>query len=53
MLEIHRYLPPAFLKKNVGEMDIDEFLRALAQARYIQELEENVVARAVYKVFGD
>lgn len=53
MLEIYRYVPPALLKKDVGEMDFEEFLRMLAQARYIQELEENVVARAVYKVFGD
>jgi acyl-ACP thioesterase len=37
----------------VGEMDIEEFLRALAQARYIQELEKNVVARAVSEVFSE
>lgn len=52
-LEISRYLPPAFLKKNIGDMDIDEFLRALAQARYIQEIEENIMARAISKVFGE
>ncbi|PHJ38544.1 hypothetical protein P378_08550 [Desulforamulus profundi] len=37
----------------MGEMDIEEFLRALAQARYIQELEKNVVARAVSEVFSE
>jgi len=34
-------------------MDMDEFLKALAQARYIQQLEENVMARAISKVFSE
>lgn len=46
-------MPSALLKKSVGEMDIEEFLRALAQARYIQELEKNVVARAISEVFSE
>jgi hypothetical protein len=46
-------LPPNLLKKNVGEMDIDEFLGALAQARYVQELEQNIMARAISEVFSD
>lgn len=32
---------------------MDEFVRALAQARYVQELEEGVMARAIVKVFGE
>jgi len=46
-------LPPNLLKKSVGEMDIDEFLRALAQARYVQELEQDIMARAISEVFSD
>ncbi|EJL38940.1 hypothetical protein PMI08_05224 [Brevibacillus sp. CF112] len=34
-------------------MDIEEFVMALARAKYVQELEENIMARAIYKVFGD
>jgi hypothetical protein len=34
-------------------MDIDEFVEALAKARYIQEMEENIMARAISKVFGE
>lgn len=34
-------------------MDKEEFFRALAQARYIQELDMDVVAKAIEKVFGE
>lgn len=34
-------------------MDIEEFVLALARTKYVQELEENIMARAIYKVFGD
>jgi len=46
-------LSPAFLKKKTEDMDIDEFLRALAQARYIQEIETDITAKAISKVFGE
>lgn len=32
-------------------MDIEEFMMALAKARYVQELEENIVLSAIYKIF--
>ncbi|BFH11087.1 hypothetical protein J6TS7_02870 [Paenibacillus dendritiformis] len=54
MLEIYRFLPPAVLKgKEVGDMDMDEFIRALSQSRVIQELEEDILARAIAKVLGE
>ncbi|BFH15176.1 hypothetical protein J6TS7_50040 [Paenibacillus dendritiformis] len=46
-------MPPALLKKEVGDMDMEEFIWALAQAKYVQELEEGVMARAIVKVFGE
>lgn len=46
-------MPPALLQQSVGEMDFDEFFRNLARARYIQELEEDIVARAIVKVLGE
>jgi len=52
-LEIHRFVPPALLQKKIGDMDIDEFCRTVAYARYIQEIEENILARAIGKVFGE
>lgn len=52
-IEIKKYLSPTLLDKDVEEMDIDEFIEALAKARYVKELEENLMARAISKVFGD
>nr|DAP14043.1 MAG TPA: hypothetical protein [Caudoviricetes sp.] len=34
-------------------MDIDEFIYLLACARYVQELESDVVARAIGKVMPE
>lgn len=52
-LEIHRYVPPALLPGNVGELHFEEFLELLARARYIEEVEEDIVARAISKVFSN
>lgn len=52
-LEICRFLPPALLKIDPGDMDMEVFLRTLAQARYVQELEEIIVAKAIVRVFGE
>lgn len=40
------------LKKPIEEMYLEEFIHALAQARYIEELEENMFARAIAKAFS-
>ena len=48
LLEIYRFLPPALLE----DFDIEEFLRYVAKARYIQELEERIVAQASADVFA-
>ena len=51
LLEIHRFLPPALLEGF--DIGLDEFLRYVAKARYIQELEEGIVARAISEVFSE
>lgn len=54
MLEIHRFVPPALLESFDPEhMDLDEFLGWVAKARYIQELEEGIQARAIARVFSE
>lgn len=51
-LEILRFVPSSILKKPIEEMYIDELIHALAQARYIEELEENLMSRAIGKAFS-
>lgn len=54
LLEIHRFLPPALLEDfDIEAIGLDEFLRCVAKARYIQELEEGIVARAISEVFSE
>jgi hypothetical protein len=52
-LEIHRFVPPALLPDNIGELHFDEFLELFARARYLEEVEEDIMARAISKVFSD
>jgi len=54
-LEIYRFLPPSLLEKFDPEAidDFNSFLGYVAKARYIQELEEDIVARAISKVFSE
>lgn len=40
------------MKKPIEEMYLEELIHALAQARYIEELEENMFARAIAKAFS-
>lgn len=55
LLEIYRFLPPPLLEKFDPETisNFDEFLEYVAKARVIQELEEDIVARAISKVFPE
>ena len=55
LLEIYRFLPPSLLEGFDPEAisDMDEFLGYVARARVIQELEEDIVARAIAKVFPE
>ena len=54
LLEIYRYVPLPLLERFDPEaIDLDEFLEYLAKARYIQELEQGIVARAVSEVFSE
>lgn len=54
LLEIHRFLPPACLEGfDIDTIGIEDFLRYVARARYVQELEQAIVARAIADVFAD
>lgn len=55
LLEIYRFIPPPLLEAFDPEAidDIDEFLDWVAKARFIQELEEGIVTRAIVKAFPE
>lgn len=55
LLEIYRFLPPPLLEHFDPEAicDFDEFLGYVAKARIVQEMEENLIARAVSRLFSD
>jgi len=54
LLEIHRFLPPACLEGfDIETMDMDEFIGYIAKARYIERLEEGILARAIAEVFSE
>ncbi len=55
LLEIYRFLPPPLLEGFDPEKldDFDRFLDYVAMARMVQELEEDIVARAIVKVFSE
>lgn len=53
LLEIHRFLPPALLEGfDVEKLELEEFFKYIAKARYIQKLEQGIVARAISEVFS-
>lgn len=53
LLEIYRFLPPPLLEGfDPEKAEIGEFLGCIAKARYVQELEKNIIARAISEVFG-
>lgn len=54
LLEIHRFVPPSLLEHfDPEQMDIHELLGWVAKARYVQELEEAILARAIARVFSE
>jgi len=53
-LEIYRYLPPPLLEGFDPEnADVEELLSYLAKARFAQELEEDILVRAIGKALSD
>jgi len=54
LLEIYRYVPPPLLEHFDPETidDFGELLDYLAKARFIQRLEQDIVARAISEVFS-
>lgn len=55
LLEIYRFIPPPLLEGFDPEAidDVEEFLGWVAKARFVQELEEDIVARAIAKVLPE
>jgi hypothetical protein len=55
LLEIYRFVPPPLLETFDPEMidDVDEFLGWVAKARFMQELEEGIVTRAIVRAFPE
>lgn len=54
MIEIMKYVPHMLLKdKEIGQMDMDEFMTYLAYARYVEEMEKENIMRAISEVFND
>lgn len=55
LLEIYRFLPPPLLEQFDPEAinDIGDFLDYVAKARIVQEMEEDILARAIVKVFPE
>ena len=53
--EIYTFLPPPLLEGFDPEKmdDLDLFLEWVAKARYVQELKEGVIARAIAKAFPE
>lgn len=53
-MEIHRFLPPACLEGfDIETMDFEDFIGYIAKARYVEKLEENLLARAILSVFPE
>ena len=55
LLEIYRFVPPPLLETFDPETidDVDEFLGWVAKARFMQELEEGIVTRAIVRAFPE
>lgn len=54
MLEIHKYVPPYLLRGiELEHLELDDFLGLLAKARYLQNIEVRIVAKAIFEAFGE
>ena len=55
LLEIYRFVPPPLLETFDPETidDVDEFLGWVAKARFMQELEEGILTRAIVRAFPE
>ncbi len=48
-----RFVPPTFLKKDLGEVDMEELVELLAYARYVQELEAGIISKGIADVLEE
>lgn len=52
-LEIYRFVPPSLLPNDVGELEVEDFLRLIAKARYVQKLESDIITRGIAEAFKE
>ena len=55
LLEIYRFVPPPLLER-VGdplELDLEDFVRLLAKARYLEDIEAWITAEGIARAFAD
>lgn len=52
-LEILHYVPDSLLVKDIGELEITEFIKWIACARYVQKIECDNMSRAIANVFSE
>lgn len=54
LLEIYQYVPQAMLEGvDLSQVGLDTFTRYLAMARYLEEVQANVIADALSRLFPD
>lgn len=54
LLEIYQYVPQAMLEGvDLSQAGLDTFARYLAMARYLEEVQANVIADALSRLFPD
>ncbi len=46
-------MSPGLLKKRLEEMDLDDFMEALAKARYVEEMEARILTKAIVDAFSE
>lgn len=52
-MEIYRYVPGIMLKMPVEDMDIEEYTKYLAYARYLEGVESNLYLKALSELFEE
>lgn len=51
-MEIYRYVPARLIERPIEELNVEEFAKYLAKARYLEEVETNLFLSALSKLFG-
>lgn len=52
-LEIMAFVPPGLLKRRLDEMDLDEFMEAVAWARYMEDVLSAIISKGIAALFPE